>query len=62
MCCPIGLTELLCFPTGIQVKVKMVNSLSTRDKNTDFENSVHLDEVAHNEPPHLGLHCLPSSL
>ena len=27
----------------------------------DFANSVHLDEVAHNEPPHQGLHCLPSS-
>ena len=27
-----------------------------------FANSVHLDEVAHNEPPHLDLCCLPSSL
>ena len=25
-------------------------------------NSVDPDEVAHNEPPHLDLHCLPSSL
>ena len=23
---------------------------------------IDLDEVAHNEPPHLDLHCLPSSL
>ena len=26
------------------------NTLSTRDKNTEFANSVDLDEVAHNEP------------
>ena len=28
----------------------------------EFANSVDLDEVAHYEPPHLDLHCLPSSL
>ena len=28
----------------------------------EFANSVDPDEVAHNEPPHLDLHCLPSSL
>ena len=27
-----------------------------------FANSEDLDEVAHNEPPHLDLHCLPSML
>ena len=27
-----------------------------------FANSVDLDEVADKEPPHLDLHCLPSSL
>ena len=27
-----------------------------------FTNRVVLDEVASNEPPHLDLHCLPSSL
>ena len=27
-----------------------------------FANSIDLDEVALNEPPHLDLHCLPSSL
>ena len=27
----------------------------------EFANSVGLDEVAHNEPPHLALHLLPSS-
>ena len=28
----------------------------------EFANNVDLDEVAHDEPPHLDLHCLPSSL
>ena len=27
-----------------------------------FANSIELDEVAHYEPPHLDLHCLPCSL
>ena len=27
----------------------------------EFANSVDLDEVAHNEPRHLNLQCLPSS-
>ena len=31
-------------------------------KTIEFANSVDLDEVAHNEPPHLDLHCLSSSL
>ena len=31
-------------------------------KMADFANSVDLDEVAHNDPPHLYLHFLPSSL
>ena len=39
-----------------------VDSLSTRAKIAEFANSVDLDEVAHDEPPHLDLHCLPSSL
>ena len=26
----------------------------------EFANNVDLDEVAHYEPPHLDLHCLPS--
>ena len=33
-----------------------------RMKIAEFANSVDPDEVAHNEPPHLDLHCLPSSL
>ena len=28
----------------------------------DFANNVDFDEVAQDEPPHLDLHCLPSSL
>ena len=31
-------------------------------KIAEFANSVDHDEVAHNEPPQLDLHCLPSSL
>ena len=37
-------------------------TLSIRDENNWICNSVDLDEVAHNEPPHSDLHCLPSSL
>ena len=31
-------------------------------KIAEFANSVVLDEVAHHEPPHLDLHCSPTSL
>ena len=31
-------------------------------KTAEFANTVNPDEVAHNEPPHLYLHCLPASL
>ena len=31
-----------------------------RRKKAKFANGLDLDEVAHNEPPHLDLHCLPS--
>ena len=40
----------------------LINSLPTSDEIAEFVNSVDLDEVAHNEPPHLDRHCLPSSL
>ena len=30
-------------------------------KIAEFANNINLDEMAHNEPPHLDLHCLPSS-
>ena len=29
-------------------------------KKAKFANNVDQDEAAHNEPPHLDLHCLPS--
>ena len=44
--------SLLQEPTFTALKTKMVK----------FANSVDPDEVAHNEPPHLVIHCLPSSL
>ena len=31
-------------------------------KIAEFANSIDLDEVAHNESPHLDLHCLVASL
>ena len=31
-------------------------------KIVEFANNVDPDEVAHHEPPHLDLQCLPSSL
>ena len=31
-------------------------------KIAEFSNSIDPDEVAHKEPPHLDLQCLPSSL
>ena len=36
--------------------------LAPKTKLAKFANSIDPDEVAHNEPPHLGLHCLPFSL
>ena len=46
----------------IKINSQKVNSFSTRDANSKFANSADLDEVAHNEPLHLNLHCLLSSL
>ena len=48
--------------TGIDVCVCSINTLSTKDEKSLFAISIDPDEVAHNEPPHLGLHCLPSRL
>ena len=39
-----------------------INSKVPEMKTGEFANSIGLDEVAHNEPPILDLHCLPSSL
>ena len=36
--------------------------LEPETKIAEFANSVDLDEVAHDGPSHLDLHCLPSSL
>ena len=38
----------------------LLNSLVLKTKIAEFANSVDLDEMAHNEPPHLDLHFLPS--
>ena len=50
--------RILCF--SIKTTVITLELLET--KIAQFENSVALDEVAHKEPPHLELHCLPCSL
>ena len=45
------------------LKEVVILSLSVAEtKIAEFSNSVDLDEVAHNEPPHLDLHCLLSCL
>ena len=36
--------------------------LKKTTKTAEVANCVEPDEVAHNEPPHLGLHCLHCSL
>ena len=38
--------------------IPVINSSVPETKISEFANSVDLDEVAHNEPPHLDLHCL----
>ena len=43
-------------------KMKALILYIPETKIAKFANSVGLDEVAQNEPPHLDLHCLPSSL
>ena len=51
----------LCFCI-ITDKMGWQNSLVPKTQITEFANSVDLDELAYNEPPHLDLHCLTSSL
>ena len=46
--------RVLCF--------NILTLLVPETKMAEFANSVDLDEVAHNEPPHQDLHYLPSSL
>ena len=52
-------TDVVSTPPSLDTRV---NSKSTIIKIVEFANSVDSDEVAHNEPPHLDLHCLSSSL
>ena len=41
---------------------KMLTISELEAKIDKFANSVDLDEVTHDEPPHLDLHCLASGL
>ena len=47
---------------GFCMAEKGANSELPETKIAKFVNSVDLDEVAHHEPPHLDLYCLPSSI
>ena len=40
----------------------LLNLLVPETKIAEIANSVDLDDLAHDEPPHLDLHCLPSGL
>ena len=59
--CHTDTSSVPCFLVPVRLRSKC-NSLNPRTKIAEFPNSVDLDEVAHNEPPHLDLHCLPFSL
>ena len=48
--------------SGTELSFRSIHTLRTETKTAEFANSIDLDEVALNEPPHLDLHCLPSSL
>ena len=52
---------MVCSDT-VKIHVHVLTLQVQETKLADIANSVDLDEVAHYEPPHLGLHCLPSSL
>ena len=42
------------------IHIRMNNNVRVPEtKLAEFANSVDLDEIAHNEPLHLDLHCLP---
>ena len=47
---------------GIFFSFKASTLRAANLKIIEFANSIDPDEVAHYEPPHLYLHCLPSSL
>ena len=45
---------------SIVIALNVINNANAKKKKTvEFANSVDLDEVAHKEPPHLGLHSFP---
>ena len=48
--------------TTLPHKQLYIKTVLPEMKIAEFANSVDLDEVAHPEPPHLDLYCLPSSL
>ena len=54
-------TEILS-PRAVKPKTTNQPTFRYETKIAEFANGVDLDEVAHHEPPHLDLHCLPSCL
>ena len=61
------MTILCCFFFAIFIQFagfnsNLLNTQCPRMKIVEFANSLDPDEMAHNEPLHLNLHCLPSSL
>ena len=58
---PIYLSNLV-VKGGNDVSWPCINSQVPETKIAEFANSVDLDEMGHDEPPHLDLHCFPSSL
>ena len=48
-------------PEDDHYKFKLILSVLVT-QTAEIANSKDLDEVAHHEPPHLHMHCLPSSL
>ena len=56
-----AMTETAIAPKIKSYRIELTLSV-LETKITKFANSVDLDEVAHLEPPHLDLRCLPSRL
>ena len=50
------------FGQGGANHIRACTVCSREMKKAEFANKVDPDEVAHSEPPHLDLHCLPCSL
>ena len=47
-------------PTHAGQNASTINPLRANTNTVEFANSVDPNEVAHNEPPHQDIHCLPS--